>query len=168
MILPAPALTESLTFEGSATTAQMTDLLQQTAALGNNNGNNTDQTVSPPSSSELLNDGLLSSTSQPSSPTSLTTPPHPPVGSSNSSQHQSSQQQQQQQQIKYRILTIHLEKEKEGLDWAIPVSGGHKAGEMDMDVTSAYLLAGWHETRMGNLKVKGKTSKGMNTNGSIE
>ncbi|KAI8078858.1 uncharacterized protein BX664DRAFT_342899 [Halteromyces radiatus] len=140
MILPAPALTESLTLDSSS--AQMADLLQQTAALGtnnnNNNNNNQQDSSSPPSSSEMVEE--LSS--QPSSPVALTSPVSiatpPPI-------------KQQQQQTKYRILTIHLEKENEGLDWAIPVSSGWKS-EMDLDVTSAYHLAHWHETRMGNLK----------------
>ncbi|KAI8079389.1 hypothetical protein BDF21DRAFT_493979 [Thamnidium elegans] len=74
--------------------------------------------------------------SQPNSPTLLHTPPSiatPP----------------HMKKPKYRILTIHLEKE-EILDWAVPVSGPHHKDEV-MDITSCYLLGQWFESRMGNL-----------------
>lgn len=99
--------------------------------------------------SDLLAGGALSSSSppmsegddmisQPNSPTlfhtppSIATPPH-------------------LKKPKYRILTIHLEKEEE-LDWAVPVAGAHHKAEI-MDITSCYLLGQWFEVRMGNLIV---------------
>ncbi|CAO3618806.1 unnamed protein product [Cunninghamella blakesleeana] len=151
MILPAPALSaDSSSLDPSS--AQMADLLQQTSALGNDNGNN-NQSSSSPQSSEMADE----LPSQPSSPIYMTspnlsaTPPHLPTGSSVASSQHQAHPSSSSQPIKYRILTIHLEKDQDGLEWAIPVSAGWKS-EMDLDITSAYHLAYWHETRMGNLK----------------
>jgi hypothetical protein len=79
------------------------------------------------------------SMSQPTSPTLLHTPPAiatPP----------------HLKKPKYRILTIHLEKE-EFVDWAVPIAGVHHKSNT-MDITSSYLLANWFEVRMGDLVVK--------------
>jgi hypothetical protein len=51
------------------------------------------------------------------------------------------------------LLTIHLEKEDNAMDWVVPISGGWKGDDMDMDPTSAYHLAGWFETRMNDAEV---------------
>jgi hypothetical protein len=55
-------------------------------------------------------------------------------------------------QPKYRVITIHLEKEEEGMEWAVPIAGPYKTDKMD--ITSSYLLGQWFETRMGDLVVK--------------
>ncbi|KAG2173290.1 hypothetical protein INT43_004664 [Umbelopsis isabellina] len=108
VILPAPALTESMTFDTSSQHAIDPSSLPP----------------SLPSSAE---------NSQPNSPISSTTPP--PAFAQESSK-------------KYRLLTLHLEKEDQNTEWVVPVSGGYQGNEMDMDPTSAYHLAGWFETRM--------------------
>ncbi|KAI9498195.1 hypothetical protein BDB00DRAFT_801551 [Zychaea mexicana] len=134
MILPAPALTESLTNELSA---DMADIYQQAAALGS---------ASARSSSSSVADESLTQ-----SPMMVNTPPQ---------QQQQQQQQQEKQQsstelskqtVNYRILTIHLEKERDGMEWAVPISNGWKS-DLDIDVTSAYHLGGWFETRMGDFQ----------------
>ncbi|KAI9478181.1 MAG: hypothetical protein EXX96DRAFT_569852 [Benjaminiella poitrasii] len=71
------------------------------------------------------------SISQPTSPTLLHTPPH-------------------LKKPKYRILTIHLEKEDPLLEWAVPIAGPHHTSNT-MDITSSYLLGQWFEARMGDL-----------------
>lgn len=79
--------------------------------------------------------------SQPNSPTLLihtppaipTTPPH-------------------LKKPKYRILTIHLEKEDDTMEWVVPIAGPHHKAEV-MDITSCYLLGSWFEARMGDLVV---------------
>ncbi|KAI8390151.1 hypothetical protein BD560DRAFT_442717 [Blakeslea trispora] len=89
------------------------------------------QTANSPTNSDA------DSISQPSSPTLLHTPPAiatPP----------------HLKKPKYRILTIHLEKEDNITEWAVPVSGPHNKTNT-MDVTSSYLLGQWFESRMGNL-----------------
>lgn len=53
---------------------------------------------------------------------------------------------------KYRILTIHLEKE-DMQDWTIPISGPFSKINT-VDITSSYLLGQWHETRLNDLTVK--------------
>ncbi|KAI9271498.1 hypothetical protein BDA99DRAFT_297723 [Phascolomyces articulosus] len=133
MILPAPALTESLTNELSA---DMQDIYQQAAALGS---------ASARSSSSSVADESLTQ-----SPMMINTPPQ------QQEQHEKQQDKEQSQQAessrqstKYRILTIHLEKEREGMEWAVPVSKGWKS-DLDIDVTSAYHLGGWFETRMAD------------------
>ncbi|KAF7729105.1 hypothetical protein EC973_004873 [Apophysomyces ossiformis] len=131
MILPAPALAESLTTDPSSS-AQMADLIQQAVALGS-------------SSAQSSLPSVEDDNSQPNSPVATTpptlaTPPHLQAETS-----------QNQQTPKYRILTIHLEKDNEGQEWAIPISGGWKS-DMDIDVTSAYHLGGWFESRMGNME----------------
>ena len=129
MILPAPALAESAnTNDPASLSADMADIYQQAAALGSTS-------VQSSTSSVNGDEGGLSS--QVDSPVMV-----------------SSQQQQQQQQPapKYRILTIHLEKEREGVEWAVPVSNGWKS-ELDIDITSAYHLGEWFETRMLDFKV---------------
>ncbi len=77
--------------------------------------------------------------SQPNSPTLLHTPPSiaTPLHF---------------KKAKYRILTIHLEKEDETTEWAVPIAGPHHKCEV-MDITSCYLLGQWFENRMGNLVV---------------
>ena len=55
---------------------------------------------------------------------------------------------------RYRLLTIHLEKEDSETDWVVPISGGYHGQDMDMDATSAYHLGGWFETRMNDAKVR--------------
>ncbi|KAF1803701.1 hypothetical protein FB192DRAFT_1445545 [Mucor lusitanicus] len=77
------------------------------------------------------------SISQPNSPTLLHTPPSiatPP----------------HLKKPKYRILTIHLEKEDDIAEWAVPIAGPHQKTNT-MDVTSSYLLGQWFEVRMGDL-----------------
>lgn len=137
MILPAPALAESATNDASFS-ADLADIYQQTAALGS---------ISAQSSSTSEDHSP-----QPASPTLANTPPSiatpPMVGESSRQQ----QQPQQQQRPKYRILTIHLEKEQEGMEWAVPIAKGWKS-DMDIDITSAYHLAGWFETRMADYEV---------------
>ncbi|KAI9323456.1 hypothetical protein BX666DRAFT_61477 [Dichotomocladium elegans] len=129
MVLPAPALAESLTTEPSAqVSADMADILHQAAALG---------TASAQSSASSVTDEQLSQTA--SSPVAMADSPSGSGGDP------------QQSQPKYRILTIHLEKEHEGMEWAIPISAGWKS-DLDIDVTSAYHLAGWFETRMKDYK----------------
>jgi hypothetical protein len=113
VILPAPALTESMTFDTSSQHAIDPSSLPP----------------SLPSSAE---------NSQPNSPISSTTPP--PAFSQETSK-------------KYRLLTLHLEKEDQNTEWIVPVSGGYQGQEMDMDPTSAYHLAGWFETRMRDAEV---------------
>ncbi|ORX45689.1 HCP-like protein [Hesseltinella vesiculosa] len=145
MILPAPVL-DSGSLDASSS-AQMADLLLQTAALGTNQYS---ESTTPPSSSDVP-DEMLSSPSSPvmvMSPTSsvAVTPPQLPSGSSSHHQHS-----HHQPSTKYRILTIHLEKVEDGLEWAIPVASGWKS-EMELDMTSAYHLASWHESRMGNFQ----------------
>lgn len=84
--------------------------------------------------------------SQPNSPTLLHTPPSiatPPHF----------------KKAKYRILTIHLEKEDETVEWVVPIAGPHHKCEV-MDITSCYLLGQWFESRMGNLVVREKFKKG--------
>ncbi|KAI7871746.1 hypothetical protein BDF14DRAFT_899188 [Spinellus fusiger] len=119
MILPAPALAESISLDPSST--QLDDLLQQTEALGS----------SSPSPD----------VSQPASPV-LATPPTietPPMQRGHTAS---------QSTKKYCILTIHLEKEEEGLTWAIPISGSEKEGPIDVDPTSAFHIGLWLEERM--------------------
>ena len=133
VILPAPALTESLPTE---LTPDMADIYQQAAALG---------TTSARSSSSSVADESLTQ-----SPMMINTPP----------QQQQQQQQQQsadssRQTMKYRILTIHLEKEREGMEWAMPIANGWKS-DLDIDVTSAHHLGGWFETRMADYQVQRK------------
>ncbi|CAO3699903.1 hypothetical protein G6F70_004035 [Rhizopus microsporus] len=75
--------------------------------------------------------------SQPASPVLLHTPPSvstPP----------------HLQKTKYRVLTIHLEKEDDTIEWVVPVSGPHHESNA-LDITSSYLLAQWFEVRMGDL-----------------
>ncbi|KAI7903389.1 uncharacterized protein BX663DRAFT_508433 [Cokeromyces recurvatus] len=77
------------------------------------------------------------SISQPNSPTLLHTPPTiatPP----------------HLKKPKYRILTIHLEKEDPLLEWAVPIAGPHPKSNT-LDITSSYLLGQWFEVRMGDL-----------------
>ncbi|KAI9021485.1 hypothetical protein CLU79DRAFT_835727 [Phycomyces nitens] len=122
MILPAPALAESSILDQSA--ANLAELLQQTAALGS----------SSPSPD----------VSQPSSPI-MATPPHietPPLQG----------QSHLQPTTKYRILTLHLEKEEEGLTWAVPISGSMDPDTMELDPTSAFHLGVWLEARMGHME----------------
>jgi hypothetical protein len=79
------------------------------------------------------------SMSQPTSPTLLHTPPAiatPP----------------HLKKPKYRILTIHLEKEDDIAEWAVPISGPHHKSNT-LDITSSYLLGNWFEVRMGDLVV---------------
>ncbi|KAI9258238.1 hypothetical protein BY458DRAFT_577574 [Sporodiniella umbellata] len=74
--------------------------------------------------------------SQPTSPTLMHTPPSAstPINI---------------QKTKYRVLTIHLEKEDDTIEWTVPIAGAHtKTGIMD--IKSSYLLAQWFEVRMGN------------------
>ncbi|KAI8144029.1 hypothetical protein BJV82DRAFT_74571 [Fennellomyces sp. T-0311] len=123
MILPAPALTESLTNE---LTADMADIYQQAAALGSASARS--------SSSSVAEDSLTQS------PMMVNTPPQ---------QHQQQSTESSRQTLKYRILTIHLEKEREGMEWAVPIANGWKS-DLDIDVTSAYHLGGWFETRMAD------------------
>ncbi|KAI8639583.1 hypothetical protein BD408DRAFT_484721 [Parasitella parasitica] len=88
------------------------------------------QTTTSPAMSE-------DSMSQPNSPTLLHTPPAiatPP----------------HLKKTKYRILTIHLEKEDDNTEWVVPVAGPHQKTNK-MDVTSSYLLGQWFEVRMGDL-----------------
>lgn len=134
MILPAPALAESANTNDPATlSADMADIYQQAAALGS---------ASIQSSTSSVNGDDAGTSSQVDSPVMV---------SSNIQQ----QQQQQQPAPKYRILTIHLEKEREGVEWAVPVSNGWKS-ELDIDITSAYHLGEWFETRMLDFKVRKK------------
>ncbi|KAI7878079.1 HCP-like protein [Lichtheimia hyalospora FSU 10163] len=124
MILPAPALAESAnTNDPASLSADMADIYQQAAALGSTS-------VQSSTSSVNGDEGL---SSQVDSPVMV------------------SSQQQQQPAPKYRILTIHLEKEREGVEWAVPVSNGWKS-ELDIDITSAYHLGEWFETRMLDYK----------------
>ncbi|RCH99925.1 hypothetical protein CU098_010656 [Rhizopus stolonifer] len=51
---------------------------------------------------------------------------------------------------KFRVLTIHLEKEDDTIEWVVPISGFHTKTNT-MDITSSYLLAQWFEVRLGNL-----------------
>lgn len=53
---------------------------------------------------------------------------------------------------KFRVLTIHLEKEDDTIEWVVPISGFHTKTNT-MDITSSYLLAQWFEVRLGNLNV---------------
>lgn len=95
-------------------------------------------TAGAPSSSSPPMSEVDDMSSQPNSPTLLHTPPviaTPP----------------HMKKPKYRILTIHLEKD-EVLDWAVPVAGPHPKSDV-MDITSCYLLGQWFDTRMGNLVV---------------
>ncbi|KAG2186452.1 hypothetical protein INT44_002674, partial [Umbelopsis vinacea] len=112
VILPAPALSESLTLETSSQHALDPSSLPP----------------SLPSSAE---------NSQPNSPIASATPPagFPPETTK-----------------RYRLLTIHLEKEDSDTEWVVPISGGYHGQEMDMDPTSAYYLGGWFETRMNDAK----------------
>lgn len=52
---------------------------------------------------------------------------------------------------KFRILTIHLEKE-EMKDWTVPIVGPYAKSDT-MDITSCYLLGQWFEIRLGDLTV---------------
>jgi hypothetical protein len=47
-----------------------------------------------------------------------------------------------------------LEKEDSDMEWVVPISGGYKGQDMDMDPTSAYHLGGWFETRMVDAEVR--------------
>ena len=83
--------------------------------------------------------------SQPASPVLLHTPPSvstPP----------------HLQKTKYRVLTIHLEKEDDTIEWVVPVSGPHHESNA-LDITSSYLLAQWFVVRMGDLVVSKKKKK---------
>lgn len=53
---------------------------------------------------------------------------------------------------KFRVLTIHLEKEDVNIEWVAPVAGTHNKSNT-MDVTSSYLLGTWFEVRLGDLVV---------------
>ncbi|ORY91162.1 hypothetical protein BCR43DRAFT_97785 [Syncephalastrum racemosum] len=88
------------------------------------------QTAGLGSSSSLTDEPATA----PASPV-IHTPPHQ---STDSSSHNGE---------KYRILTIHLEKEQEGMDWAVPISKGWQT-DLDIDPTSAYHLGEWFESRM--------------------
>ncbi|KAG2223809.1 hypothetical protein INT45_001943 [Circinella minor] len=132
MILPAPALTESLTNELSA---DMQDIYQQAAALGS---------ASARSSSSSVADESLTQ-----SPMMVNTPPTEQQQEQQEKQEDKEHAESARQATKYRILTIHLEKEREGMEWAVPVSKGWKS-DLDIDVTSAYHLGGWFETRMAD------------------
>lgn len=91
------------------------------------------QTANSPTVSES------DSISQPNSPTLLHTPPAiatPP----------------HLKKPKYRILTIHLEKEDINVEWVVPVAGAHHKSN-SMDMTSSYLLGTWFEVRLGDLVV---------------
>ncbi|KAI8393892.1 uncharacterized protein BYT42DRAFT_22940 [Radiomyces spectabilis] len=122
MILPAPALAET----NGASSTPMAELLHQTAALGSYSVSSSDDN-SQPASPVAIN-----------TPPSLATPPH-------------LQGEAQQSAPKYRLLTIHLEKDQEGLHWMVPISAGWKTDEMDIDVTSASHLGSWYEAT-GNLE----------------
>lgn len=101
---------------------EVSELLADTIALGSS--------VSPPVSE-------VDDLSQPNSPTLLHTPPSiatPP----------------HLKKSKYRTLTIHLEKEDDTTDWAVPVAGPHTKTQK-MDITSCFLLGQWFESRMNNL-----------------
>ena len=139
MILPAPALTESLTNELSA---DMQDIYQQAAALGSASARSSSSSVADESLTQSL---MMVNT--------------PPTEQQQEQQQQEQEKQQDKEQAeasrqttKYRILTIHLEKEREGMEWAVPVSKGWKS-DLDIDVTSAYHLGGWFETRMADYQV---------------
>lgn len=124
MILPAPALAESAnTNDPASLSADMADIYQQAAALGSASVQSSTSSVNGDESSQVDSPVMVSS-----------------------------QQQQQQPAPKYRILTIHLEKEREGVEWAVPVSNGWKS-DLDIDITSAYHLGEWFETRMLDYKV---------------
>jgi len=43
-----------------------------------------------------------------------------------------------------------LEKVDSDVEWVVPISGGWKGEDMDMDPTSAYHLGGWFEVRMND------------------
>jgi hypothetical protein len=95
----------------------------------------------PSSSSPPMSEGD-DMISQPNSPTLLHTPPSiatPP----------------HLKKPKYRILTIHLEKEDDVMEWVVPIAGPHHKSEV-MDITSCFLLGQWFETRMGDLVVSNK------------
>lgn len=125
MILPAPALAESAnTNDPASLSADMADIYQQAAALGSASVQSSTSSVNGDESSQVDSPVMVSS----------------------------QQQQQQQPAPKYRILTIHLEKEREGVEWAVPVSNGWKS-DLDIDITSAYHLGEWFETRMHDYKV---------------
>lgn len=53
--------------------------------------------------------------------------------------------------LKYRVLTIHLEKE-DMIDWIVPVAGPYFKSNI-MDITSSYLLGQWYELHSGDLDV---------------
>lgn len=96
-------------------------------------------TNAPSSSSPPMSVEEEDMISQPNSPTLLHTPPAiatPP----------------HLKKPKYRILTIHLEKEDIHNEWVVPIAGPHHKAEA-MDITSCYLLGSWFETRMGDLVV---------------
>ncbi|KAI8978615.1 hypothetical protein BDB01DRAFT_907464 [Pilobolus umbonatus] len=101
---------------------EVSELLAETAALGSS--------VSPPVSE-------ADDFSHPNSPTLLHTPPSIPTPT-------------HLKKITYRTITIHLEKEDDTIEWAVPVAGAHtKTNKMDM--TSCFLLGQWFEKRMSNL-----------------
>ncbi|KAG0757871.1 hypothetical protein G6F16_010611 [Rhizopus arrhizus] len=101
--------------------SEMSDLLAQTGTLGSSSPTMSEtEDISQPASPTLLN-----------TPPSVSTPPH-------------------MQKTKYRVLTIHLEKEDDTVEWVVPVSGAHNKSNT-LDITSSYLLAQWFEVRMGDL-----------------
>lgn len=109
--------------------SEMSDLLAQTGTLGSSSPTMSEtEDISQPASPTLLN-----------TPPSVSTPPH-------------------MQKTKYRVLTIHLEKEDDTMEWVVPVSGAHNKSNT-LDITSSYLLAQWFEVRMGDLVVRKRAGR---------